>query len=45
MLTGGQVFPYRGAALEEPSLLFGMLGLSLGLLSLRMLAISLRFRH
>ena len=45
MLTGGQVFPYRGAALEEPSLLFGMLGLCLGLLSLRMLAISLRFRH
>lgn len=45
MLTGGQVFPYRGATLEEPSLLFGMLGLSLGLLSLRMLAVSLRFRH
>ena len=45
MLIGGQVFPYRGAALAEPSLLFGMLGLSLGLLSLRMLAVSLRFRH
>jgi len=44
MLIGGQVFPYRGAALEEPSLLFAMLGLSLGLLSLRMLAVSLRFR-
>ena len=44
MLIGGQVFPYRGATLEEPSLLFGMLGLSLGLLSLRMLAVSLRFR-
>lgn len=45
MLIGGQVFPYRGAALAEPSLLFGMLGLSLGLLSLRMLAVALRFRH
>jgi hypothetical protein len=44
MLAGGQVFPYRDTALAEPSLLFGMLGLSLGLLSLRMLAVALRFR-
>lgn len=44
MLAGGQVFPYRDTALAEPSLLFGMLGLGLGLLSLRMLAVSLRFR-
>ncbi|MFN4015433.1 MAG: hypothetical protein ACK4JB_08860 [Reyranella sp.] len=45
MLAGGQVFPYRDTALAEPSLLFGMLGLSLGLLSLRMLVVALRFRH
>lgn len=44
MLAGGQVFPYRETALAEPSLLFGMLGLCLGLLSLRMLAVGLRFR-
>lgn len=44
MLAGGQVFPYRDTALAEPSLLFGMLGLGLGLLSLRMLAVALRFR-
>ena len=44
MLAGGQVFPYRDTALAEPSLLFGMLGLGLGLLSLRMLAVGLRFR-
>lgn len=44
MLIGGQIFPYRGVPLAEPSLLFAMLGLSLGLLSLRMLAVSLRFR-
>ena len=44
MLAGGQVFPYRDTTLAEPSLLFGMLGLSLGLLSLRMLAVGLRFR-
>ena len=44
MLIGGQIFPYRGAALAEPSLLFAMLGLCLALLSLRMLAVSLRFR-
>lgn len=45
MLAGGQIFPYRDTALAEPSLLFGMLGLGLGLLSLRMLAVALRFRH
>jgi len=45
MLIGGQIFPYRGTPLAEPSLLFSMLGLSLALMSLRMLAISLRFRH
>ena len=45
MLIGGQIFPYRGATLAEPSLLFSMLGLSLGIMSLRMFAISLRFRH
>lgn len=45
MLIGGQIFPYRGAPLLEPSLLFAMLGLCLALLSLRMLAVSLRFRH
>ncbi|WP_289296052.1 hypothetical protein [uncultured Reyranella sp.] len=44
MLIGGQIFPYRGQPLAEPSLLFAMLGLSLALLSLRMLAVSLRFR-
>lgn len=44
MLAGGQVFPYRDTTLAEPSLLFGMLGLCLGLLSLRMLAVGLRFR-
>ena len=44
MLIGGQIFPYRGQPLAEPSLLFAMLGLSLGILSLRMLAVALRFR-
>ena len=44
MLIGGQIFPYRGQPLAEPSLLFAMLGLSLALLSLRMLAVALRFR-
>ena len=44
MLIGGQTFPYRGMPLAEPSLLFAMLGLSLALLSLRMLAVALRFR-
>jgi len=45
MLIGGQIFPYRDQPLVEPSLLFAMLGLSLGLLSLRMLAVALRFRQ
>lgn len=45
MLIGGQVYPYRGVTLAEPSLVFSMLALSLGLLSLRMLAIALRFRR
>ena len=45
MLIGGQIFPYRGATLAEPSLLFSMLGLSLAIMSLRMFAISLRYRH
>lgn len=45
MLIGGQVFPYRAAPLAEPGLLFSMLGLSLGIMAIRMLAISLRFRH
>jgi hypothetical protein len=44
MLIGGQIFPYRGQPLAEPSLLFAMLGLSLAVLSLRMLAVALRFR-
>jgi hypothetical protein len=45
MLIGGQILPYRDQPLFEPSLLFAMLGLSLGLLSLRMLAVALRFRQ
>jgi hypothetical protein len=44
MLIGGQIFPYRGMPLAEPSLLFSMLALSLAILSLRMLAVALRFR-
>lgn len=45
MLIGGQIFPYRDQTLAEPSLLFSMLALSLAILSLRMLAVALRFRH
>jgi hypothetical protein len=44
MLIGGQIFPYRDQPLAEPSLLFAMLALSLAILSLRMLAVALRFR-